>query len=254
MSLLQEYQYQFNWRPWPQIFAELPDIVDQHILDLGCGPGDLSTELVSRGAHVLGLDGNAELLAYAQQRALPQAEFKLANLTRLDQTLPDQNALFDGIWCSFVAAYFTQFADVLTHWKAYLKPGGWIALTEIDDFFGHQPLSELSQTYLQQNVANALQANRYDFNMGHKMGEYLKQTGFNVLKQRCFADSELSFAGPASADVVQAWAKRLQRMGPLQALCGDDFESLQADFLNCLQSPTHTSQAKVYFYLAKLVS
>lgn len=254
MSLLAEYQQQFQWRPWPQILAELPDLNHQHILDLGCGHGDLSAELVQRGATVLGLDVNTELLAYAQSRELPQAEFKLANLSLLDGVLSPQKTFFDGIWCSFVAAYFIQFADILNHWKQFLKLGGWIALTEIDQFFSHQPLSEMTQNYLQQNVKNALQSERYDFNIGHKLGAYLEQAGFKILKQDCFADAELSFEGPASPEVLQAWDRRLQRMAPLQALCGDDFEALQADFLNCLQSPTHRSQAKVYFYLAERIS
>lgn len=254
MSLLQEYQDQFQWRPWPQILAELPELKLQHVLDLGCGHGDLSAELLKRGASVLGIDANADLLNHAEQRNLQNVAFQFGYLHQLEALLADQYDAFDGIWCSFVAAYFTDFVPILKHWKCFLKPGGWIALTEIDRMFEHQPLSEMSQHYLQQNAHSALQAGRYDFNMGHKLGAYLEQAGFKIQKQLCFSDLELSFDGPAAPDVLHAWNRRLQRMAPLQALCGDDFETLQADFLNCLQSPSHRSQAKVYFYLAERVS
>ena len=48
------------------------------MLDLGCAVGDQSAELEARGATVIGIDLNEELLREAQLRHLPNAEFRQA--------------------------------------------------------------------------------------------------------------------------------------------------------------------------------
>lgn len=85
MTLSSEYKRQFGWRDWPTIFDALPSLHGQTILDLGCGVGDLAAELVARGARVIGVDMNEELLREARSRQLPNAEFRLGDL----RVLPD---------------------------------------------------------------------------------------------------------------------------------------------------------------------
>jgi len=80
MSLVEEYKRQFAWRSWPTIFDALPSLQGQTVLDLGCGPGDLSAEFVARGARVVGVDLNEELLAHARSRQLAGAEFRVGDL------------------------------------------------------------------------------------------------------------------------------------------------------------------------------
>ncbi len=62
MSLASEYKRQFEWRDWPPILNALPSLKEQTLIDLGCGLGELSFELAARGARVIALDGNEELL------------------------------------------------------------------------------------------------------------------------------------------------------------------------------------------------
>ena len=49
--------------------APLIDLLDpqpaEKIIDLGCGTGTLTTEIASRGADVLGIDGSREMIAQA---------------------------------------------------------------------------------------------------------------------------------------------------------------------------------------------
>jgi trans-aconitate methyltransferase len=75
MSLVEEYQRQFRWRPWNLIFEEVPLERGQTIFDLGCGIGDQARELAYRGCRVIGLDGNQELSDAARVDNGPDCQF-----------------------------------------------------------------------------------------------------------------------------------------------------------------------------------
>ena len=240
MDLPGVYKQQFGWRDWPTIFDALPALEGQLVLDLGCGVGDLTAEFVARGARVIGIDANEELLSAARSRQLANAEFRSGDL----RTLPDLPAV-DGIWCSFATAYFPDLPTVLTAWRNHLKPGGWIALTEIDDFFGHEPLSPEVKALFNAYAADALEAGRYDFHMGRKLRAHLEKSGFMVSKDFAVYDQELSFSGPAHPNVVDAWRTRLDGMKLFHSFCGTRFDGVRDEFLGCLVRPDHTSVASV---------
>lgn len=242
----EEYKRQFAWRDWSSIFAALPALAGQTVLDLGCNVGDQAAELVRRGARVIGVDMNEQMLHEARSRGLEHAEFRLGDL----RELPDLGVLADGIWCSFAAAYFIDLPSVLASWARQLRPGGWIALTEIDDFFGHEPLGERSKSLFEAYVRDALDAGRYDFRMGRKLAQHLSASGFAVTKVMTVVDRELAFDGPASADVIEAWRTRFERMTLLRASWGSQFEQVRDEFLQALADPNHRSQAQVVCCIA----
>jgi ubiquinone/menaquinone biosynthesis C-methylase UbiE len=242
MSLSAEYKRQYDWRPWPKIFEALPPFRGQTILDLGCGVGDQAAELVARGARVIGVDMNEDLLLEARSRKIHGAEFLMCDL----RTCPDLGVTVDGLWCSFAAAYFPDLHVPFTSWAGHLRPGGWVALTEIDDLFGHKPLSERTRALLDSYTRESIAAGRYDSHMGRKLPEYLVQAGFTVQKTLTLEDQELSFDGPARVEVVDAWGLRFDRLKLLRDLCGADFKSVREEFLDCLKSANHRSSAKVY--------
>jgi len=241
MSLVTEYKRQFGWRAWPAVFAALPPLGGRTVLDLGCGVGDLAAALVARGARVIGIDLNRELLDAARARGLPNAEFRSGDL----RALPDPGVAADGIWCSFAAAYLPDLAPALASWARHLRPGGWIALTEIDDLFGHEPLSERSRALFEAHARDALAAGRYDFRMGRKLRGHLERAGFTVSREFTLKDRELSFDGPALPEVTVAWRERFDRLKLFRDFCGAEFEAVRAEFLGCLARVDHRSTAKV---------
>lgn len=246
MSIVDDYQRQFGWRSWSTVLDALPSLVDSTVLDLGCGVGDLADALVTRGARVIGIDGNEQLLDAARARGLAKAEFRKADLLApLDVDTP-----MDGIWCSFAAAYLPDPIATLAAWRTLLRPGGWIALTEIDDLFGHEPLDTRARTLLDDYARDARSAGRYDFHRGRRLGELLGEAGFAVQTTLILEDRELSFEGPALPDVVVAWRARLDRMKLLQEFCGAEFESVRDAFLDSLTRPEHRSDAKVHSCIA----
>jgi ubiquinone/menaquinone biosynthesis C-methylase UbiE len=228
------------------MLAALPRIEGQTVLDLGCGVGDLAAELSALGARVIGVDANEELLSDARARQIPNAEFVLADL----RNLPDLG-LADGVWCSFGAAYFTDLSSILALWARHLRRGGWIALTEIDDMFGHEPLAPRTRALLDAYARDALAARRYDFQMGRKLRDHLERSGFAVEKQLVLTDRELAFDGAASPDVHDAWRTRLDRMTLLHEFCGDEWLAVRDDFLACLARGDHIAAARVYFCIAR---
>lgn len=208
--------------------------------------GDLTAELVARGANVVGIDSNQSLLDAACARQLPHAEFRLGDLN----SSSDFDLQADGIWCSFTAAYFPDLSEMLKAWANYLRPGGWIALTEIDDLFGHAPLDPRTRAMLDTFAREALSSGRYDFHMGRKLGNHIERTGFTISKMLTLEDEELSFDGPADRAVVDAWRARFDRMKRLREFCRLDFEYVRDDFLQCLEQANHSTSAKVYACVA----
>ena len=110
MSLADDYGRQKSWRPWPEIYAALPPIEGQTVLDLGCNVGDQSAELAARGARVIGIDANEELLGVARSRGIVGVEFRHADLS----SVSDFGVVADGIWASFSPAFFTDLVPTVT--------------------------------------------------------------------------------------------------------------------------------------------
>jgi SAM-dependent methyltransferase len=244
LTLSDEYQKQYRWRPWPEIFAALPPLAGKTVLDLGCAIGQQAAELDARGARVIGVDASAELLSAARQR-VPEAIFLLGDLATLSLELT-----VDAIWASFVPAYFPELGPVLEQWRAHLKPGGWIALTEVDDLFGHEPLSARTASLLEGFTRTARARGRYDFHMGRKLHGLLESAGFRIERELVLDDQELAFQGPATADVIDAWSARLARMPALEEYCGRHFEATRDDFIGCLGRPDHRSSARIFSCIA----
>jgi hypothetical protein len=141
---------------------------------------------------------------------------------------------------------FPDLPAVIPEWTRHLKQGGWIALVEVDDLFGHEPLEDRARTLLESYACDSLATGRYDFNMGRKLKGHLQQSGFEVTKEFTLVDLELSFDGPARQDVVDAWRNRFKRMKLLRDFCGQSTDELEYEFLNCLIRGDHRSRAKVY--------
>ena len=245
-SHIDDYSRQYDWRSWPIALDALPNIDGQTVLDLGCGIGDLASDLSMRGARVIAVDGNDDFLKFARSRSIKNAEFLTANL----QSFSEPNLQVDGIWSSFTAAYFPKFGETQNAWAKCLRPGGWIALTEIDDLFGHDPLLERTRLLLDNYAKDSLSNGRYDFHMGRKIGPFLSRAGFVVEKSIALPDLELSFSGVARSDVIDAWKSRFEKMHLLRSFCNQEFEAVRDDFFACLSRDEHRCSASVQCCIA----
>jgi SAM-dependent methyltransferase len=239
MALVDEYRKQYAWRVWDTVLPQCPIKRGQHVLDLGCGPGDISAALFKRGATVTGVDGNPELLLAAKEH-YPQCTFERHDLSALNLGL----GMYDGLWSSFTVAYFTDFEAIFAKWITLLKNKAWVCIVDIDDLLGHEPLSCKTHSTIHEFYEDAFREKRYDFRAGGKIQRVLENNGFSVTSL-VLEDKELSFNGPADPDVKAAWIDRFNRMGGLKAFLKDGFIPFQEEFVECISSKNHRSLCKV---------
>jgi ubiquinone/menaquinone biosynthesis C-methylase UbiE len=124
-------------------FAELVRAAGgKRVLEVGCGPGRITTYLDSLGLDVSGVDLSPRMIEVAQAR-LPHLRFDVGSMTALD--LPDES--FDGLvaWFSIIHLPTELMPTVFAEFRRVLRPGGQVALTfqageervRIDNAYGH---------------------------------------------------------------------------------------------------------------------
>jgi SAM-dependent methyltransferase len=246
-SLAEQYRRQDRWRRWDEVLARLPLAPGQRVRDLGCGVGQMTARLSRLGAEVVGIDSNEELLTAARV-AHPGIRFVHLDLRGLT---PDRLGHVDGLWASFVAAYFPDLEPVLARWCDFLRPGGWVALVEIDDLLGHEPLPSRFRDEILRFYDQARRAGRYDFEAGRKLAAAARAVGLKVMHEGTLPDDELAFDGAAAPDVLEAWRKRLQRVVGLKMFMRERFDDYARILLDTLASPNHRSSARVCWVVAR---
>jgi SAM-dependent methyltransferase len=242
-----QYQQQERWRRWDEALGRVPWKTGQRVLDLGCGVGPVTARLHRLGVDAVGVDADSELLAAARARH-PDIRFERLDVCALT---PATFGPVDGIWASFVAAYFHDLDAVLASWAACVVPGGWLALVEVDDLLGHEPLAPALRDDVVAFYASARAAKGYDFECGRRLAGCARGAGLTVLVEESLPDDELSFDGAAAPDVLEAWRARFRRMAGPRAFLGQRWSETEAGLLAALASPAHRSTCRVVLVVAE---
>jgi SAM-dependent methyltransferase len=117
---------QFSYIVRKQYVLEMLDRVGAggQLLDVGCGPGVLTPDLVRRGWRVSAVDLSTGMLAAARRATdgLPEGSvrFAAAQATRL----PFRDAAFDVVLCIGVVSYVDDVPALLEGIRRVLRPGG----------------------------------------------------------------------------------------------------------------------------------
>ena len=242
-----QYEGQERWRRWDEALGHLPLKAGQRILDLGCGVGQVAARFHRLGAQVIGVDASEELLEAARARH-PEIRFERLDLRALT---PAAFGQVDGVWASFVPAYFPDLEPAVARWSACVAPGGWMALVEADDLLGHQPLPPSITEQIHDFYARARALGHHDFQSGRRLAGAVGRAGLTIIHEGTLPDDELGFQGPAPTDVLEAWRLRLQRMAGLNAFLGSRLPQFERAFLDALASPDHRSQTQVFIVVAR---
>jgi trans-aconitate methyltransferase len=114
------------------VLARLAPQPGERILDLGCGNGTLTSEIVASGATVIGVDASPEMVAAARERGL--------DATVMDATALTFNAEFDAAFSNAVLHWIPDADAVLAGVYRALKPGGRF----VAEFGGHGNVAAIS--------------------------------------------------------------------------------------------------------------
>ena len=115
----------------PERFALRRAFVLEHVrpgdsvLDLGCGAGEFSEELLKAGAMPVAVDVAREALRRAQER-LPGADLRL---WADGEPLPLDDASVDTVWAGEVIEHVADVAPWLSEVRRVLRPRGTLLLT-----------------------------------------------------------------------------------------------------------------------------
>lgn len=94
----------------------------ERVLDLGCGTGDLSWEISSRGAEVLGVDVSPEMISRAAGK-YPRLRFEIADACNLELD-PLAPGSFDAVFSNAALHWIKEASRVVRAVHCVLCPGG----------------------------------------------------------------------------------------------------------------------------------
>ncbi|WP_250008919.1 trans-aconitate 2-methyltransferase [Actinoplanes sp. M2I2] len=132
-------------RPFADLLGRVGASEPRAVVDLGCGPGELTLSLAGRwpGARVTGVDSSPEMIAKARAHGGP-AEFRVGDV-RDWHPEPDVDVLVTNATLQWVPGH----RDLLTRWARDLPAGAWLAL-QVPGNFGapsHVLLREVGKRY-----------------------------------------------------------------------------------------------------------
>jgi trans-aconitate methyltransferase len=115
---LYEARHSFVW----QFGQDLIEILDpkhgERVLDLGCGPGQLTAQIAERGADVSGLDASPEMIGQARQN-YPHLKFVLGDSANMYF-----DAEFDAVFSNAALHWMLEVSAVASGIARALKQGG----------------------------------------------------------------------------------------------------------------------------------
>ncbi|GAA4735141.1 methyltransferase domain-containing protein [Isoptericola chiayiensis] len=189
----------------------LPHLKDDlHLLDVGCGPGTVTTDLarVLAGGKVVGVDASATVLEAAQSHAdalgARNVRFEQANAYEL----PFDDDTFDVVYAHQLLQHLSDPVAALREMKRVARPGGLVAVRDADyaamAWYPESPgLTEWNTLYHE-----VTRAYGFEPDAGRRLFSWVQQAGFDVAGTVPSASS-WCYATPTDREWWgQVWAER----------------------------------------------
>jgi trans-aconitate 2-methyltransferase len=114
-------------RPFFDLTGRIHADSPQRVVDLGCGPGNLTATLARRWPHadVLGLDSSAEMLAKAAAETSGATRLRFGHMDIADWMPPSDT---DVVVSNAALQWVPGHQEMLAGWLGTLKPGAWFAM------------------------------------------------------------------------------------------------------------------------------
>lgn len=221
----------YRSRPFFDLAARIHADRPARVVDLGCGPGNLTATLAERwpAAQVLGLDSSAEMLA----RAAPLArDVRSLTFERADiagwMPAPDTDVVVSNAALQWVPGH----QELMRNWLEALRPGAWFAMQVPGNFNApsHSLMRELAASdRWSAKLRGVLRG-------GESVGEPGEYLGI-LLDAGCAADAwETSYQqvlqGP---DPVLEWVRGTALRPVMGALGNDDARRFESEYAAALR-------------------
>jgi trans-aconitate 2-methyltransferase len=149
-------------RPFFDLIAAVAATEPGYVVDLGCGPGNLTAALARRwpGATVVGVDNSPEMIAAARASADPVGERLVFELGDVRDWRPEHP--LDVLTCNAVLQWVPAHQELLLRWADQLAPDGWLAF-QLPGNFGqpsHAIISELAESPRWRQLLAGVRLNR----------------------------------------------------------------------------------------------
>jgi trans-aconitate 2-methyltransferase len=230
-------------RPFLDLIARVGAVAPSSVVDLGCGPGNLTALLAQRwpGAEVSGVDNSPEMIE-AARAAAPGLRFETGDVR---DWRPGRAP--DVITCNAVLQWVPDHHDLVVSWADALAPGGWLAFQLPGNFSSptYSLAAELAASPRWRALLKGAELNR----QAGEPGDYVRllaRPGFQVdawettyqhilappggttpRTPRSVPDEEANISGAPGKDAVLEWTKGTM-LRPILAVLG---EGQAADFL-----------------------
>lgn len=150
--------------------------VQEIIIDLGCGSGDLTLKLVESGAQVIGIDASESMLAIAGSK-VPEAQF----LHQDGHSFSVEQEV-DAVFSNAALHWMTRPAEVIASIHRALKPGGRFA-AEFGGKGNIAPLVEaVHQSFIAQGYSDRHSSMPWYFPAIGEYSSMLERQGLEVMK------------------------------------------------------------------------
>lgn len=165
-------------RPFFDLLARVGAERPGYVVDLGCGPGNLTAALARRwpDAEVVGVDSSAEMIEAAKGAGYPGVSFSLGDIR---EWVPDRAP--DVITCNAVLQWVPRHDDLLLRWAEGLAAGGWLAFQLPGNFDSpsHAIVRDLASSPRWGGLLSGAELNRQAGDPGHYV-ELLARDGYEI--------------------------------------------------------------------------
>ncbi|MGN8130484.1 trans-aconitate 2-methyltransferase [Paenarthrobacter sp. 22069] len=218
-------------RPFFDLTARIHAAAPARVVDLGCGPGNLTATLAERwpGAAIQGIDSSAEMLAKAAPLAadLPALQFTQADIAAW---MPDSR--IDVVVSNAALQWVPGHQEMMRKWLAALRPGAWFAMQVPGNF------NAPSHALMRSIAASDRWSEKLDgvLRGTESVGEPADYLDI-LLDAGCAADAwETSYqqvlAGP---DPVLEWVRGTALRPVMAALGGEDAKQFETEYAAALR-------------------
>ncbi len=196
---LYEARHNFVWRLGEGVVELLQPRAGERILDLGCGPGQLTKKIAESGAEVLGLDSSPDMIGQARQN-YPELRFVLA-----DAAAMQFDNEFDAVFSNAALHWMLDPAPVALGVAKALRPGGRFVL-EMGGKGNIQTIVETIQRVVSKYRTGPLPASRQYYPSVSEYTSILEEHGLEVRMAQLF-DRPTPLEGEAG---IENWIKQFK--------------------------------------------